>query len=148
MNNHEMEKQEKIIQSLISLKHRSQQIVNEKLSFPLPIMDVLLLRPIDLHTFNPDYQDILNSVKDFGSADKNLRKELEKFPVIIAKRYDNSVPRRMLLLIAAFLFFFPIGIYIYYLLLSRRGELKLKLMEIKSTCHSLVHLIHRREKQK
>jgi hypothetical protein len=135
-------KQEKLIQSLISIKHRSQQIVNNRLSFPLPVADVLLLTPIDLHSFNSDCQDILNSIKKLAPSDKNLNRELDRFPVIIAKRYDNSIVRRVFLLIAALLFFFPFGIYIYYLSLSRRGELKSKLMEIKSCCHTLVPLIH------
>jgi hypothetical protein len=134
-------KREKLIQSLISLKHRSQNIMNNELTFPLPPLDILLLAPIDLRTFYSDYQDILTSIKNLESNNQNIKQVLDKFPALVTDRYESSMFKRILLIFIAFLFFFPFGIYIYYLVLARRGELKLKLKEIINNSHHIVLMI-------
>jgi hypothetical protein len=134
-------KRENFIRSLISLKHRSQRIINKKLSFPLPAADILLLTPIDLKDLNTDYQEILVTVKSNSWGNNQVSEELKKLPPININKYEISLLKRTLLFTTAWLFFFPLGIYIYYLVLSRRGKLKLQLTQIISTCHTLVHSI-------
>jgi hypothetical protein len=136
-----------IIKSLIQLKHQSQNLTNKKLSFPLPAADILLLTPIDLREFKINYQNILDCLKQLESENKNLKQVLSKFPEIKTERYKSSIIKRSILVVAAILLFFPLGVLIYYIVLSRRGELKSKLTEIINATHKIVHLIQSSEQK-